>query len=152
VSTLPIQWGSYTPDGGGFTVDLPGKPFVNNQPITVAGVESTLDDYNTLAGQANIGVSVLTPTTPGAGATDPDTALRDYANALAARLNTQVGPTTPVQVNGSPGLDYLITVPGGGEMRGRLIKIGDRTFNLYIVSAQPQLADLERVTSSFVPA
>lgn len=149
-STIPIEWASYQPDDKAFTADLPGQPFVNTTDMTLGGAPATRTEYTTLAGNTNVGVSVTAQKTPGPG---PVTAamLDSFVKDLAARVNATVTGTTPIDFNGAPGLDYVIDINGVGQNRGRLITAGPRVFNIYMVAAQPNLVDLERVTSSFVP-
>ena len=151
-STVPIEWASYTPEDGSFTVDLPGKPFVNPTDTKLGGAPAIRTEYMTLAGNTNIGISVTVPNDPAAAAPATAADLTAFVADLAARMNAKVTGTTPIDYNGSPGLDYVIDINGVGQNRGRIIGSGAKVFNIYIVAAQPNIADLERVSASFAPA
>ena len=113
---------------------------------------ATRTEYTTLAGNANIGMSVTTSNAPGAPVGAGPVVLDQFVKELATRLNSTVTSTTAVDVNSAPGLDYVIDIKGMGQNRGRVVAVGARVFNMYVVAVEPDLVDLERVTASFVPA
>jgi hypothetical protein len=138
-SSALADWIEYRSAEGGFTVLLPGEPEVNTQLTdTDAGsVELTM----ALTEMDNYAAGVSFNDIPAAAQADPDALLQGGRDGAAANLNGTVISDKPIELNGYPGIEFVVETPGDLQYVARVFIVNDRLYQVLFLAAKD---DIER--------
>jgi hypothetical protein len=139
-STLK-DWIEYRSDEGGFTLLLPGEPEVNTQLTdTDAGsVELTM----ALTEMSNYAAGVSFNDIPAGAQADPDTLLQGGRDGAAANLNGAVISDKPIELNGYPGLEFVVETPNNLHYVARIFIVNDRLYQVLFLAARDDIAQFD---------
>ena len=132
--TPPPTWQEFRSEDGRYRVMLPGQPITGPAPLLVLGngidLQGPLTKYQGMlffVAQADAPAEVL-------AADDPDVFHKTWLDAALTVFKGHLISTTPLELNGHIGQDYLMEVPdglktpGGGVLRVREYLVNDRIY------------------------
>lgn len=136
-ATPPPMWQEFNSEDGRYRVSFPAQPVAGAAPLPVLGKDLDLQAQQAkyqgmlfFAAQADTPADVL-------AADDPDVFHKTWLDAAQDALKGRLISTTPLELNGHAGQEYLMEVPdglktpGGGVLRVREYLVNDR---IYVVA------------------
>ena len=140
------DWVVVTPDGGGFTVEMPGQATFQTQTAETAlgPIELHIATFTTASGAYFATWSDY----PAGSITDPAASLIGARDGAVRNINGTLVSDGPVSREGLEGHALTATV-AGGTYQAEIYLDGDRMIQLGIASADGATVDPERFFSSF---
>ena len=112
-ATAAQEWETFAPPNGGFSISMPGKPAMSDQEVPTRVGKLNNRMYLLESGQGVYMVSYADFPDP---VTDPVTikAMLDNARDKAAKSSgNQLKEEKEITLEGYPGRDWLVSIPGG---------------------------------------
>ncbi len=155
--TPPPTWQEFRSEDGRYHVSLPGQAVSGKAPLPVLGASIDLQGQQTkyqsmlfFVAQAEVPAEVL-------AADDPDVFHKTWLDAALNLFKGHLISTTPLELNGHVGQEYLMEVPdglktpGGGVLRVREYLVND---HIYVVAhfgskRDSMVSDVRKFLDSF---
>ena len=136
-------WEKFSPEGGGFTVLMPGKPTVTEQEVPFGGGKLINHMYMV---QANSGVFIASYADFPMPVTDPLVIKAMLDNARdkgVAAANGELRSEKQIKIYENPGREWLLSIPGGGIARARAYWVKQRLYQAFLLMPQGKNAQEE---------
>jgi hypothetical protein len=132
--TPPPTWQEFKSQDGRYRVSFPGQPVAGKAPLPVLGDGIDLQSQQTKYQGMLFFVVQAEPAAEVLAADDPDVYHQTWLDAALTALKGHLISTTPLDLSGHVGQEYLMDVPdslktpGGGVLRVREYLVNDRIY------------------------
>lgn len=134
----------YSPQGGGFSVLMPGKPLVESEEVeTPLG---KLVNHIQSAEASGIYFAVMYSEFPGP-VTDPNVIKQMLDNARVhglAAVHGELKSEEEISLDGNPGREWLVRLPSGGLLRARAYWVTQRLYQVLFQSVEAREPEITK--------
>jgi hypothetical protein len=146
---LPYSWQTYSAPDRSFSVQLPGKPEVEDQRIQVAPNGTVTSHQVSTAPTKTTTYGCYYFEDPRLGNAPSDKVLDVAMDGAVSKIQGSVIHEEHLDVSGHLARDAEVRARGNALVEMRLIVVGQRTFMLMVVDARRRSADTKNVRKFF---
>ncbi|MEO8434427.1 MAG: hypothetical protein ABI596_05990 [Pyrinomonadaceae bacterium] len=136
-------WEKFSPEGGGFTVLMPGTPTVTDQEVPFGDGKLVNHLYMV---QANSSVYIASYAEFPMAVTDPAVIKAMLDNARdkgVAAANGELRSEKEIKLGENPGREWLVSIPGAGIARARAYWVKQRLYQAFLLMPEGKGAEEE---------